>query len=40
LSGLRILSGSLFAPMGFHWATNGWGYLFARRIHVNGGRAP
>ena len=29
---LRIGSGSLFAPMGFHWATNGWGYLFARRV--------
>ena len=28
---LRIGSGSLFAPMGLHWATNGWGYLFARR---------
>lgn len=31
-SGLRIVSGSLFAPMGLHWATNGWGYLFARRV--------
>jgi membrane protease YdiL (CAAX protease family) len=30
-SALRIVSGSLFAPMGLHWATNGWGYLFARR---------
>lgn len=30
-TGLRIVSGSLFAPMGLHWATNGWGYLFARR---------
>lgn len=39
-TGLRIVSGSLFAPMGFHWATNGWGYLFARRISVNGGRTP
>lgn len=29
---LRIRSGSLFAPMGLHWATNGWGYLFARRV--------
>ncbi|MFN8126487.1 MAG: type II CAAX endopeptidase family protein [Candidatus Nanopelagicales bacterium] len=29
---LRIGSGSLFAPMGLHWATNGWGYLFARRV--------
>ncbi len=34
---LRVVSGSLFAPMGFHWATNGWGYLFARRIQVTGG---
>ena len=33
---LRIVSGSLFAPMGFHWATNGWGYLFARRFSVSG----
>ncbi|MEI2715750.1 MAG: CPBP family intramembrane glutamic endopeptidase [Candidatus Nanopelagicales bacterium] len=30
--GLRIGSGSLFAPMGLHWATNGWGYLFARAV--------
>ncbi|MCH9816233.1 MAG: CPBP family intramembrane metalloprotease [Actinomycetia bacterium] len=29
---LRIVSGSLLAPMGLHWATNGWGYLFARRV--------
>ncbi len=29
---LRMGSGSLFAPMGLHWATNGWGYLFARRV--------
>ena len=29
---LRIGSGSLLAPMGLHWATNGWGYLFARRV--------
>jgi uncharacterized protein len=29
---LRIMSGSLIAPMGLHWATNGWGYLFARRV--------
>ncbi|MDZ7576790.1 MAG: type II CAAX endopeptidase family protein [Candidatus Nanopelagicales bacterium] len=28
---LRMGSGSLIAPMGMHWATNGWGYLFARR---------
>lgn len=33
---LRIGSGSLLAPMGFHWATNGWGYLFARRVTQNG----
>lgn len=32
---LRIVSGSLFAPMGLHWATNGWGYLFARRVAAN-----
>jgi membrane protease YdiL (CAAX protease family) len=29
---LRIVSGSILAPMGFHWATNGWGYIFARRV--------
>lgn len=29
---LRVLSGSLLGPMGLHWATNGWGYLFARRV--------
>ncbi len=29
---LRIGSGSLIAPMGLHWSTNGWGYLFARRV--------
>lgn len=39
-TGLRLVSGSLFAPMGFHWATNGWGYLFARRFRVSGGDAP
>mgnify|MGYP006266037435 FL=1 len=26
---LRIVSGSVFAPMGFHWATNGLGYAFS-----------
>ena len=26
---LRIRSGSLFASMGLHWATNGLGYLVA-----------
>ncbi len=35
-TGLRVISGSLFAPMGFHWATNGWGYLFARRLNITG----
>ena len=29
---LRVVSGSILAPMGMHWATNGWGYLFARRV--------
>jgi membrane protease YdiL (CAAX protease family) len=27
--GLRLLSGSVLAPMGFHWATNGLGYAFS-----------
>ena len=35
-TGLRVVSGSLIAPMCFHWATNGWGYLFARRLQVSG----
>lgn len=26
---LRIVSGSVLAPMGFHWATNGLGYAFS-----------
>lgn len=39
-TGLRLASGSLFAPMGFHWATNGWGYLFARRFKVTGSDSP
>jgi len=26
---LRLLSGSVLAPMGFHWATNGLGYAFS-----------
>lgn len=36
---LRLLSGSVLAPMGLHWATNGMGYFFswtiirARRRH-------
>jgi membrane protease YdiL (CAAX protease family) len=28
-SGLRLVSGSVLAPMGFHWATNGLGYGFS-----------
>lgn len=28
-SGLRLLSGSVLAPMGLHWATNGLGYAFS-----------
>jgi len=28
-AGLRILSGSVLAPMGLHWATNGLGYTFS-----------
>jgi membrane protease YdiL (CAAX protease family) len=28
-NGLRLLSGSLLAPMGLHWATNGMGYFFS-----------
>ena len=27
--GLRLVSGSVFAPMGLHWATNGLGYAFS-----------
>jgi membrane protease YdiL (CAAX protease family) len=26
---MRIFSGSVIAPMGFHWATNGLGYAFS-----------
>ena len=26
---LRLFSGSVLAPMGFHWATNGLGYAFS-----------
>ena len=26
---LRLISGSVLAPMGFHWATNGLGYAFS-----------
>ncbi len=28
-SGLRVVSGSVLAPMGLHWATNGLGYAFS-----------
>lgn len=28
-AGLRVFSGSVLAPMGFHWATNGLGYAFS-----------
>lgn len=28
-AGLRLVSGSVFAPMGLHWATNGLGYAFS-----------
>lgn len=31
-TGLRIMSGSLIAPMGLHWAANGWGYIYTRRF--------
>ena len=37
---LRIVSGSVLAPMGFHWSTNGWGYLFARRVARKHGLPP
>jgi len=42
-AGLRIVSGSVLAPMGFHWATNGLGYFFSwfllrfRRRRISGG---
>lgn len=26
---MRVVSGSVLAPMGLHWATNGWGYAFS-----------
>jgi membrane protease YdiL (CAAX protease family) len=26
---LRVFSGSVLAPMGMHWATNGIGYMFS-----------
>jgi membrane protease YdiL (CAAX protease family) len=28
-AGMRLLSGSVLAPMGLHWATNGLGYAFS-----------
>ncbi|MEI6363057.1 MAG: CPBP family intramembrane glutamic endopeptidase [Actinomycetes bacterium] len=28
-AGLRLISGSILAPMGLHWATNGLGYAFS-----------
>lgn len=28
-AGLRLISGSVLAPMGLHWATNGLGYAFS-----------
>ncbi|MFM8772472.1 MAG: lysostaphin resistance A-like protein [Actinomycetota bacterium] len=31
-AGLRIVSGSVIAPMGLHWATNGMGYFFSWTI--------
>lgn len=37
-AGMRILSGSVFAPMGLHWATNGLGYAFSWVIIRNRGR--
>jgi membrane protease YdiL (CAAX protease family) len=46
--GLRLLSGSVLAPMGLHWATNGLGYFFSwflirarrRRRAASGPHAP
>jgi membrane protease YdiL (CAAX protease family) len=29
---LRVFSGSVLAPMGLHWATNGFGYMFSWMI--------
>lgn len=44
-AGMRIVSGSVLAPMGLHWATNGLGYAFSwviirsrgRRLRKQGG---
>ncbi len=44
-AGMRIASGSVIAPMGLHWATNGLGYAFSwviirsrgRRRRIEGG---
>jgi membrane protease YdiL (CAAX protease family) len=35
---MRIVSGSVIAPMGFHWATNGLGYGFSWVILRTGRR--
>jgi membrane protease YdiL (CAAX protease family) len=44
-AGMRMLSGSVIAPMGLHWATNGMGYFFSwtiirARAHRNRGSTP
>ncbi len=43
-AGLRIVSGSVLAPMGLHWATNGLGYAFSwfiiRWRHRHGHHTP
>ena len=31
-AGVRLVSGSVLAPMGLHWATNGMGYFFSWTI--------
>ena len=31
---LRLVSGSVLAPMGFHWATNGLGYAFSPVVNA------
>lgn len=38
--GLRLVSGSVLAPMGFHWATNGLGYAFGWVLIRLRDRAP
>ena len=37
-AGMRLLSGSVLAPMGLHWATNGLGYAFSWIIIRTRGR--